>query len=75
MDADTDILSVVKLFQAHRASSVLVQDNLSLPPRLGIFTATALQRAILDGRPLNQLAVGELSNFSLIGRAGFGPVG
>ena len=64
--ADTDILSVVKLFQAHRTSSVLVQDALSGPPRLGIFTATALQRAILDGRPLDQLAVGELSNFSLI---------
>ena len=66
VDAGTDILSVVKLFQADRASSVLVQDTCSVPPRLGIFTATALQRAILDGRPLNQLPVGELSNFSLI---------
>ena len=66
VDAGTDILSVVKLFQAHSASSVLVQDTCSVPPRLGIFTATALQRAILDGRPLNQLPVGELSNFSLI---------
>jgi CBS domain-containing protein len=66
VDAGTDILSVVKLFQAHRASSVLVTDHLSAPPRLGIFTATALQRAILDGRPLDQLAVGELSSFSLI---------
>ncbi|MEO8118097.1 MAG: DUF294 nucleotidyltransferase-like domain-containing protein, partial [Rhodoferax sp.] len=34
--------------------------------RLGIFTATALQRAVLDGRPLDQFAVGELANFSLI---------
>jgi CBS domain-containing protein len=66
VDAATDILSVVKLFQEQRTSNVLVRDAASTPPRLGIFTATALQRAILDGRPLNQLAVGELANFSLI---------
>ena len=66
VDADTDIVSVVKLFQAQRTSSVLVRDSRARPPRLGIFTATALQRAILDGRPLDQLAVGELANFSLI---------
>ncbi|MDO9197717.1 DUF294 nucleotidyltransferase-like domain-containing protein, partial [Rhodoferax sp.] len=66
VDATTDILSVVKLFQAQRTSNVLVRDTQAEPPRLGIFTATALQRAILDGRPLDQLAVGELSNFSLI---------
>jgi CBS domain-containing protein len=66
VDADTDIVSVVKLFQAQRTSNVLVRDRHSQPPRLGIFTATALQRAILDGRPLDQLRVGELSNFSLI---------
>jgi CBS domain-containing protein len=57
---------VVKLFRTHRSSSVIVRDTATTPPRLGIFTATALQRAILDGRPLNALAVGELSNFSLI---------
>jgi len=66
VDASTDVLSVVKLFQAQRTSNVLVRDTDSTPPRLGIFTATALQRAILDGRPLDQLAVGELANFSLI---------
>ena len=66
VDATTDILSVVKIFQAHRTSNVLVRDTASQPPRLGIFTATALQRAILDGRPLNQLAVGELATFKLI---------
>lgn len=66
VDATTDILSVVKVFQVHRTSNVLVRDDRSQPPRLGIFTATALQRAILDGRPLDQLAVGELSTFSLI---------
>lgn len=66
VEAETDILSVVKLFQAKRTSNVLVRDNRTLPPRLGIFTATALQRAILDGRALDTLAVGELANFSLI---------
>ena len=66
VDAGTDILSVVKLFQLHRLSSVLVRDTQSTPARLGIFSTTALQRAILDGRPLDQLAVGGLSNFSLI---------
>jgi CBS domain-containing protein len=75
VDMGTDILSVVKLFQIHRASSVLVTDNLSTSPRLGIFTATALQRAILDGRPLDQLAVGELSNFSLIEVQASDPLG
>jgi CBS domain-containing protein len=66
VDATTDILAVVKIFQQHRTSSVLVRDAGTKPERLGIFTATALQRAILDGRPLDQLGVGELSNFSLI---------
>ena len=53
VDAQTDILAVVRVFQAQRTSNVLVRDTQSLPPRLGIFTATALQRAILDGRPLS----------------------
>lgn len=62
----TDILSVVHIFQQHRTSNVLVRDETSNPPRLGIFTATALQRAILTGTPLDRLPVGELANFSLI---------
>ena len=66
VDARTDIVSVVKLFQAQRTTHVLVRDEQTQPPRLGIFTTAALQRAILDGRPLGQLAVGELANFSLI---------
>jgi len=66
VDYSTDILTVVKIFHQHRTSSVLVRDSAATPPRLGIFTATALQRAILDGRPLDQLAVGELSTFTLI---------
>jgi len=66
VDFDTDILTVVQLFQDKRGSSVLVRDTRAQPRRLGIFTATTLQRAVLDGRPLNQLPVGELANFSLI---------
>ena len=66
VDADTDIVSVVKLFQAERTTTVLVRDDACQPPRLGIFTHTGLQRAILDGTPLHELPVRSLANFSLI---------
>jgi CBS domain-containing protein len=66
VDADTDIVSVVKLFQAERTTTVLVRDRASIPPRLGIFTHTGLQRAILSGSDLGTLPVRELANFSLI---------
>ena len=66
VDAQASILSVVQTFQAERTSNVLVRDSSQSPERLGIFTATAVQRAILDGRPLDQLPVGDLSNFKLI---------
>ena len=66
VDASTDILSVVRLFQAERTVNVLVRDSSSVPPRIGIFTATALQRAILHGTPLAQLPVGELANYKLV---------
>lgn len=59
VDAGTDIVSVVRLFQAQRTTNVLVT---GLPGGLGIFTNTTLQRAILDGRPLNQLPVGDLAS-------------
>jgi len=59
VDAGTDTVSVVRLFQAQRTTNVLVT---GLPGGLGIFTNTSLQRAILDGRPLDQLAVGELAS-------------
>ena len=66
VDADTDIVSIVKLFQSERTTTVLVRDHVCAPPRLGIFTHTGLQRAILHGTALDQLAVRELTNFSLI---------
>ena len=66
VDAATDVVSVVRLFQAERTTNVLVRDSAATPPRLGIFTTNALQRAILSGRPLAQIAVGELANYALI---------
>ena len=64
--ADMDIVSVVRLFQAEKTSNVLVRDDVAQPPRWGIFTTSGLQRAILDGRPLDQLPVGELASWELI---------
>jgi CBS domain-containing protein len=66
VDAATDVVSVVRLFQKERTTNVLVQDAASTPPRLGMFTTNALQRAILLARPLEQMPVGELANWSLI---------
>lgn len=63
VSADCDIVAVVKLFQAQRTTSVLVT---GLAVGLGIFTNTTLQRAILDGRPLDQLAVGELASSPVV---------
>ena len=66
VDATTDIVSVVKVFQKEHTTNVLVRDAQSQPPRLGMFTTNALQRAILSGRPLDKLPVGDLAAWSLI---------
>ena len=66
VDATTSILDVVRTFQTLRAATVLVRDTHSSPQRLGIFTSTGLQRAVLHGTPLDQLAVGELASYALI---------
>ena len=64
VDASTDIVSVVRVFQERRTTSVLVT---GMPDgQLGIFTNTTLQRAILDSRPLNQLPVGELTSSPVV---------
>lgn len=66
VDAQDDIVSVVRVMQAHRTANVLVRDGRSEPPRLGIFSTKGLQNAVLDGRPLERLPVGDLATFSLI---------
>lgn len=69
VDADLDVLSTVRLMREKEVGAVLVQERQSLAPgrsSLGIFTQTALQRAVLDGRPLAQMPVREWSRFELI---------
>ncbi len=66
VDASTSIYAVAGIFQENRISSVLVRDGQTSPARLGIFTTTGLQRAILDGTPLTELPVGRLATFNLI---------
>ncbi len=63
VDAALDVVSVVELFQAQHTTSVLVS---GMAGGLGIFTSTTLQRAILDGRPLHTLAVGELASCPVV---------
>ena len=62
VDGATGIVAVAAAMQSHRSSSVLVRDG----DRLGIFTNTGLQRAVLDGRSLDALAVRELASFKLV---------
>ena len=66
VDPATDIVSVVRLFAARRVTSVLVGDPADGPGGLGIFTTAGLQRAILQGTPLERLAVGPLASRPLV---------
>ena len=66
VDAVTDIVTVVRLLQQRGCSQVLVRDAANVPPRLGMFTATALQQAVLAGGPLERLAVGRFANYPLV---------
>ncbi len=66
VDAATDVVSVVRLFRAERCTQVLVHGAGLPQPGPGIFTTSGLQRAILDGRPLQQLPVGELASQPLV---------
>ncbi len=62
VEGSTGIVDVAGVMQAQHCSSVLVRDG----ERLGIFTNTGLQRAIVDGRPLATLPVRELATFNLV---------
>lgn len=62
VDGTQSIVGVAATMQTHRTSSVLVRDG----ERLGIFTNTGLQRAIVDGRPLDALPVSDLASFKLV---------
>jgi CBS domain-containing protein len=66
VDADDDVVSVVEVFQARRTGNVLVRDARAQPPRTGVFTTTGLQRAVMEGTPLHQLAVRSFATFDLI---------
>jgi len=66
VDAATDIVSVVRLFTAQRVTSVLVRGLGADGAQLGVFTTAGLQRAILHGTPLAQLAVGTLASTPLV---------
>ncbi len=66
VDGQLSILEVVRQFHALRTATLLVRDASVNPTAIGIFTATGLQRAILDGTPLDRLPVRAMANFSLI---------
>jgi len=66
VDADDDVVSVVRVFQERRTGNVLVRDTRTQPPRTGVFTTTGLQRAVLHGAPLGQLPVREFATFALL---------
>lgn len=70
VDGGAGIVAVATVMQAQRTSSVLVRDG----ARLGIFTNTGLQRAVLDGRALDTLAVRELATFRLVSIAPDAPL-
>jgi CBS domain-containing protein len=62
VDGGTSIVGAATHMQAQRTSSVLVRDG----ARLGIFTNTGLQRAVVDGRALDALPVREFATFDLV---------
>jgi CBS domain-containing protein len=74
VEADADVVSVVRLFTAQRVTSVLVRPppapagagQAATAGEPGIFTTAGLQRAILSGRPLHQMPVGELASRPLV---------
>lgn len=66
IDAQADVLQAVRQLRANDARALLVRDERCSPPQLGMFTHTAVQHAVLDGRPLTDMCVREFSRFPLI---------
>jgi CBS domain-containing protein len=62
VDGAADIVDVATVMHEQRTSSVLVRDG----ERLGIFTNTGLQKAIVDGRPLREIPVRAHTTFDLV---------
>ncbi len=65
--ADADIFTVARLLDAHDADAVLVDPAATAAASagidgVGIFTGSALRRAILDGRPLDRITASELAS-------------
>lgn len=58
---DTPVTDVVRLMMGHKTSCVLVEDV----DRLGIFTTTDLQKAVLSNQEITRLEVREFSSFKL----------
>jgi CBS domain-containing protein len=63
VDAGTNLFEVVRIFSEKRTNNVLVRDGAF---KLGIFTTSNLQKAILNKLPLESTTVGPLSNYELI---------
>jgi CBS domain-containing protein len=66
LDASVDVMRVVQVMNRSKTSSVLVRDNESSPARVGIFTTSNLQHAILSGAPLHEQQVGRWAHYDLI---------
>ncbi len=66
VSSNTDLFTIVKLFNDNRITNVLVNDDSTTPSKLGIFTLTGIQRAILAGLPLQSTPVDSLTNYKLI---------
>jgi CBS domain-containing protein len=67
---NTSIVAIAQLFQSQHINHVLVRESLAMgaaaAPRLGLFSSTGLQGAILHGTPLDVLTVGELATYQLV---------
>lgn len=66
VDATASVHEVAEIFNRVRTNNVLVRDQQSGSPRLGIFTLGNLSRAILDGTPPRELQVGKLAHWGLV---------